>query len=762
MRSLARNSLVWRILAVVFAAYLATSAGIFVLVNTQVQHVVREGAFEVYNQRLEMILRQFDRQAQQLALRDPDTDARERFQDTVLLDFAQDHHGVPELGIFPFIADSTGALLSHPDFPRGDLTYRQGIRAMDRTQAEADTFVFSAADGSDQWVIQRRFAPWGWIVGYQVPVSELTAHARQLQQRLILVWSAVTLVVLAGLFIFLKKETQPLRELTAAALTMAGGDLDLPVGNAYPGELGVLAGSFENMREAIRRQLRELRESESRYRQIFDAMADGLLLLDNDGIILAANPRAAVTYGYSPQQLRDRPVTDLLRASDQELAQALRFPPSDHALTLSAVTVHREGRELETEISAVRLVFQGRPHTLLILRDVTDQRRLERQLQQSQKLESVGRLAGGIAHDFNNLLTPVLGYTEMLLQDSGIKGDARDDVAAIQRAGERARKLARQLLAFSRSQVLEMQDLDLGEVVAEFEPIVRRTLREDIALKLIRDTCSCHVRADVGQIEQIVMNLAINAMDAMPDGGTLELVTRCRQVGQDCAGELGDELKPGTYGSLVVRDSGTGIPPEIMDRIFEPFFTTKVAGKGTGLGLATIHGIVKQHGGCVGVRNRPEGGCEVEILLPCLPAGSRSLADDSVPALGLADGHGETVVLVEDDVMVREMVAVLLTRHGYQVRAYASPADCRTDLAVRPSPADLLLTDVVMPGASGPELRDQLQADGVALPTVFMSGYTGEAILRFDLAEAREDFVQKPLRPEQLLGKLRQALEDSV
>ena len=758
MATLKRDSLVWRLLALSGGTFALAALAVFILVSHTVGRVVHDSSRDVYVQRVVSIIRTLDGQAAELQATDQADSLRTNYQDAVLRTLAQIHYDDPAAEIFPFIVDSTGSVLMHPRYPRGHLSFLNLIELPTLDLSGEGQFEFKGPDGHRQWAFFTTFEPWGWVVGYRVPHATVMADARRIQQLLIMVWAVVTLVVLGGLTIVLGHETRPLLELADAARAMADGDLECTVETGRPGEVGILARSFVDMRGAIRRQLSGLRESESRYRQIFDAMADALVVLDQDGLIVAANPRAAAVYGWSTQQLVGKPINSLLREDDQELGQVLRTPPADKPLAVTGFTRDHEGRDLETEIGAVRLEFLGQPHALVILRDVTAQRSLENQLLQSQKMELVGRLAGGIAHDFNNLLTPVLGYSEMLLEDSKPGSDTRADLEAILRAGQRARKLARQLLAFSRSQVLEMQDVDLGQTLADFEPILRRTLRENIDLSLVIDEDVGLVRADVGQVEQIIMNLAINAMDAMPNGGRLELVVSGRELDRaDFA--TGPDLEPGRFACLRVRDTGHGVPPGIIDRIFEPFFTTKEAGKGTGLGLAAIHGIVQQHGGAISLRNLPAGGCEVELLLPCLPQEHGQVDSDRTERQQLARGHGETVILVEDDAMVRDLVERLLTRQGYVVRAFDSGQQCLDALAVAPEPADLLLSDVVMPGLSGPDLRDELAASGLVLPVLFMSGYVGDALSRWGLAEGRAEFLPKPVVPADLLRKLRELLE---
>ncbi len=733
MRALNNMSLASRLTALVGVAFAITAVAAFVLMDGTARTVLLRRNLDLRGQLLEMAARRLDPAASDAA---------------VLRELAA--IADPSREMIPFALDDRGRLLVD-ESARDRL--RDAVASLrDRARpTEAGRYAWSDPDGRRFWVSFRPLPGMPWVIGCRSPQDRLLADATIIRQRLVLVWIGVTALVLAGLAVMLRREMLPLRSLTEAATAMAAGDLDVAVATDGPSDVGLLARSFAAMRASIGHQLGALRESESRYRKIFDAMTDGVLLVDPDGIIVAANPQVAGNYGWTPAQLTGRPLSCLLREDDLALLQSLRNPPADRPLALAGVTCDRERRERETVIRAVRLTFQGRPHALILLHDITSQRRLERQLMQSQRLESVGRLAGGVAHDFNNLLTPILGYSEMLLADPNLSEEARADLEAIQRAGERARSLARQLLAFSHQQVVAMRELDLGAALRELEPVLRQTLREDIQLRCDIGQATGLVHADPGQIEQLVLNLAVNAMDAMPEGGVLEIGVDVRDVAD------ASDLPQGTYACLQVRDSGPGIPAELLPRVCEPFFTTKESGRGLGLGLATVDSIVKQHGGRLLLRNRETGGLEVTVLLPCrIEAGSLVRAEPPPPDESLPRGHGETVILVEDDDMVRQLIETLLTKYGYAVRAYANGSDCLADLRERPAPADLLLTDVVMPGLNGPQLRSQLDASGIVLPTVFMSGYAGETLIQRGLRQGHADFLQKPLTPEMLLGKLRQ------
>ncbi|MBD3220308.1 response regulator [bacterium] len=758
MIRLRRDSMVWRLLALLGGGFALTALLVFLLVEIRVGAVLAERGREVYGSRVEAIASGAAREADRLDLTgDPDA-YRADFQEQFLRRVAEVHHvGDLDEG-FPFLIDEQGRVLVHPEFARGTPLPDDLATSILAARDERGSFTREDADGETQFLAVRPVPVWGWTVVQQVPMHVVTADADRIERELLVAWAIATILVLVVMAAVLRREVRPLMTLTEAADSMADGDLDRDIDTTRPGEVGVLARGFAHMRDAIRRQLGELRESESRYRQIFDAGTEGLLLLDEDGGIVAANPVIARMYGWSQSYLVGRSVDDLLPEDDDGLLAALRTPPADRPLRREGITIDREGRRLDTQVSAIRLSFHGRNHALVALRDITEQRQLENQLQQSQKLESVGRLAGGIAHDFNNLLTPVLGYSEMLLDDPRVPETAHGDLQAIRRAGERARTLAQQLLAFSRRQVLEMQEINLGAIVRDFEPILRRTLREDIDLDVHCNDGDCRVHADPGQIEQIVMNLVINALDAMPDSGRVLIVADCVEIDADGPPRAA-HLASGTYCRLTVRDTGSGVPDDLIEHVFEPFFTTKEVGKGTGLGLSTIHGIVNQHGGAVDLRNHPEGGCEVSILLPCHP----HTVEPAPPAVEQENGEvlrgrGETIWLVEDEVMVRDLVAQLLGRYGYVVRSFESGAACLAALDGG-VPPEVLLTDVVMPGMSGPELRDRFEARGLTIPTLFMSGHPGETLVHRGLATAHTDFIHKPIDTRHALQKLRRMLD---
>jgi CheY-like chemotaxis protein len=369
-------------------------------------------------------------------------------------------------------------------------------------------------------------------------------------------------------------------------------------------------------------------------------------------------------------------------------------------------------------------------------------------------MEAVGRLAGGIAHDFNNLLTVILGHCELLLADRDAAAPDYADISEIQKAGTRAAGLTRQLLAFSRKQIIEPAVIDLNAIVADMRPMLERLIGEDVSVALGLAADLSPVRADRGQVEQIVMNLAVNARDAMPDGGALTIATADVELDEHYA-KTHFGTQPGRYVMLSVTDTGTGMTPEVMARLFEPFFTTKEPGRGTGLGLATVHGIVSRTGGAVGVYSEPGKGTSFKVYLP--PASPEDRVVAPRPATQ-QQGGVETILVVEDAEGLRGLAKRLLERQGYRVLVAANAAEAMQQFE-RHRSIDVLLTDVVMPGGSGPELANRLRQERASLKVIYMSGYTEDAITHHGTLMAGVAFVEKPFTAGTLGRKIREVLD---
>ncbi|HEU5466121.1 MAG TPA: PAS domain S-box protein, partial [Gemmatimonadales bacterium] len=391
---------------------------------------------------------------------------------------------------------------------------------------------------------------------------------------------------------------------------------------------------------------------------------------------------------------------------------------------------------------------------LALKEDVSRKRSLEAQLRQAQRMESIGRLAGGVAHDFNNILTAIFGYTELVSETFAPGSPQREDLEEIRKASQRASALTRQLLAFSRQQVLQPVVVKTNELVENLEKMLRRIVSEDIKLRLALSKATGNVRVDPGQFDQVLMNLVVNARDAMPKGGSLVIETANAELDEQYAMEH-QPVVPGPYVLIAVSDTGGGIPPEVRSRIFEPFFTTKEIGKGTGLGLSTVYGIIKQSGGYVWVYSEMGRGTTFKIYLPRVDAP----ADTSEFAAPPKELKGtETILLAEDDETLRSLTTGILRKLGYVVLAAATPDMARAIARDHHGPIHLLLTDVVMPGSSGRDLARELAKSRPQTKVLFVSGYTGEAMIQHGLTGPGLNYLQKPYTPSVLAAKVREVL----
>jgi two-component system, cell cycle sensor histidine kinase and response regulator CckA len=449
---------------------------------------------------------------------------------------------------------------------------------------------------------------------------------------------------------------------------------------------------------------------------------------------------------------------ELIHPDDHKMAERAlaEAPTRDVTERIEFRVKHKDG-SWRTLWSNARNLLANPDVGALVLnsRDVTNERRLEEQLQQSQRLESIGRLAGGIAHDFNNLLTAILGSAAFLEEDPTLNATSLGDVREIVRAGRRASELTNQLLAFARKRVIRPQNVALGQIIASQDLFLRRVLGEQVELKTHLTDELWPVFADPAQLEQVIVNLAVNARDAMKDGGKLTLEAQNVMLDKSFA-SMHAEVKPGPYVLLVVSDTGEGIPPEVLPHIFEPFFTTKAVGAGTGLGLATVYGIIRQSDGHIWVYSEPGVGTTCKIYLP--RAASPGVVAE-VPAAREVSGGSERLLVVEDDDNVRRMLVRTLEGAGYDVHAASGGADGLAWARGQQGKFQLLVTDVVMPGMSGKQLATELTAEFPRVRVLYVSGYTENTIVHRGVLEEGVDFLAKPFSPSDLRARVREILD---
>ena len=530
-----------------------------------------------------------------------------------------------------------------------------------------------------------------------------------------------------------------------------------------------LKGNLARLPAAVERELRETegrREHKRaedalvKLRKAVDTSGEVVFMTDRDGVITFVNPEFTRLYGYAEAEVVGKVTPRILKSGS--------IQPEDYANFWSTILDKRvargevsnrtkDGRLVSVESSANPILDEHGAIIgfLAIQRDVTARKLLERQFLQAQKMEAVGRLAGGIAHDFNNLLTVINGYSGLLLERLDPQSDDHKSIQEIQKAGERAASLTRQLLAFSRKQILAPQVTDLNAIVSDIEKMLRRLIGEDVEFLTVLRPNLGKVKVDTGQIEQVLTNLVVNARDAMPQGGRITIETA--DVELDAAYvQTHHAVTPGRYVMLAVSDTGHGMDAETQSHIFEPFFTTKEAGKGTGLGLSTVYGIVKQSGGYVWVYSEPGRGATFKIYLPWATEAGETVKAEK-PAERLARGW-ETILLVEDQPGLRGLAQTVLESAGYRVLVASHPQEAVGICEGEAAPIHLLLTDVVLPGMSGRVLADHIVFSMPEMKVLYMSGYTDNAVVHHGVLKEGMNFLQKPFSPDVLLRKVREAL----
>jgi PAS domain S-box-containing protein len=509
----------------------------------------------------------------------------------------------------------------------------------------------------------------------------------------------------------------------------------------------------------IYRVRRQIAAREELFELISENAADMIAVVNADGTRAYNSPSYERLLGYSPEELRGTVAFEEIHPDDRAkvIEAAEEAKRSGHGRRVEYRMRHKEGRWvlLESTASVVR-DGKGQVQKLVIVnRDITERKQLEQQLQMAQKVEAIGRLSGGIAHDFNNILGVIIGYTEALQKRMQPENAFRDAIDEIQRAAKRATSLTQQLLAFSRNQVLEPKILDLNAVVRDTEKMLGSLMGEHIELSFALSDSLGMVKADRTQLEQVILNLNLNARDAMPEGGKLTIETSNADMDEGNPARPAYML-PGSYVLLKVTDTGCGMTREVQAHIFEPFFTTKETGKGTGLGLATVYGVVKQTGGYILVDSEPGKGAAFRIYLPLIEAPAEIAKESRAPAKR-ARKSGATILLVEDEASLRKLTRDVLEEMGYAVHEAANATEALA-IAKKSRAIDLLLTDVVMPGMSGRALADALAISHPDVRVLFMSGYTHGEIAKRGVLEAGRAILHKPFTREELIRRVEEAL----
>jgi two-component system cell cycle sensor histidine kinase/response regulator CckA len=629
--------------------------------------------------------------------------------------------------------------------------------------AAAASFERRDLDGTERLYAQVKVPGIDWTLTVGEEKAAALAAQSRLERRQLLIIAAGLLTFLAAAGAVHRRLARPIAQLGGELRASAQAECVVPVRvpTACPQEVRSLADDVNMLIASIAHglQAREeaasaLARSEQTYRQLFESHPAAMFVFDPQSLrFVAVNDAAVATYAYTREEFLSMSIDDIRAIEDRE---TIREAAADGDRIPGGVWRHvrKDGTIIEAAVSSSEIEFEQRPAILVLAQDVTEQKHLQRQLQQIYKMEAVGKLAGGIAHDFNNLLIVISGFSS-LAQDNldGSAACAKDYIGEVQRAADRASDLTRQLLAYSRRQVLKKESLDLNRVVSDSEALLSRVIGEDVVVTTDLAPDLGRVLADEGQLSQVLVNLAVNARDAMPGGGRLTISTRNTVLDETAAGRLWGAPR-GDYVVLEVADTGTGMDAETKEHLFEPFFTTKAAGSGTGLGLSTVFGIVKQSDGYIEADTELGVGTRFIVYLPRNE--TPGVAWEPAAAAS-ALGGTETILVVEDEPTVRALIEEMLTMRGYTVLPAAGPAEALR--LSRDNHVDAVVTDVVMPAMNGRDLVDELRRRKPELRALFTSGYTSDAVIERGVAEEEVAFVQKPFSADELAARLRQLLD---
>jgi two-component system, cell cycle sensor histidine kinase and response regulator CckA len=611
-----------------------------------------------------------------------------------------------------------------------------------------------------------------WMVIVEAPRAGVLSAASDFTRDTAVV--GLAFIVLGALlsWMLIRRTMRPLGEVTDVARDIAAGNLARRANVRGRSEIAVLGEAFNQMVERVGRSAtdlaaratqletsnKELNESETRYRTLFEHLPDGIIVHRNNRFLFA-NPAAIRLLGVgSEAELADRNVLDFIESTDRETARARIGRVERHGETTrpAEMRLQRADRKVATvEVTSMPLRVDDAPAVQTILHDVSERRLLEEQFRQSQKMDAVGRLAGGVAHDFNNLLTVIQAHAEFAMTSTDADERQRD-IAEIRKTADNAARLTRQLLTFSRKQAVTPTHIDLNEAIAGMLGMVGRIIGDNIEVVTVAGRDLAGVYADAGQVQQVLLNLAVNARDAMPDGGVLRFETANVHIGEGYLGASSAAIPPGDYVMLAVQDTGVGMSEDIRSRVFEPFFTTKQPGRGTGLGLSTVYGIVKQAGGHIWVYSEPGMGTAFKVFLP-----PHHLDDYPVRSLTITGSHSlhgqGHLLVVEDDASVRSAVVRALRAAGYSVTE-ARDGEQALEIMERQPDIDLVITDMVMPGMPGLALLAEIRKRRPDLPAIVLSGYSEHpANTEWRVAD-QAVFVEKPVSPSDLIRRIGQML----
>ena len=760
------KSVIFKLIAYVVVSYAVAAGAVLLIAKQRIVAVTNEDQGLLYTERLDAILNILNFYEHRLEATGWRESYAEDFKKAALDTLATTYYLIPNLPSYPVILDSSGNVRLYPQSAGGYKLPCDNACVRRILLEKTGNFDFTDKQGQGQWLIFRYFKKWDWTVVYIVPRSLKYAEARRLTNSLALIMVIIVVAVVTILLLGIGRMIRPVTELTRAAKAFGDGRVDYPVTVTGTDEFGTLAASFVRMRNVINEKIDELgaknkalSESMEKFQLLVEGSPLGVALIDPHGRYQYVNPKFIQMFGYT---LTDVP--------SGKVWFEKAFPDPAHRRKAISAWLENlrqsKGAESHPRVFEVtcsdgtrktirfRPVTQSSGNHFIIYEDITNQRLLETQLRQGQKLEAIGTLAGGIAHDFNNILAAVIGYTELSLMEAGSDSTLRQHLQSVLEAGERARGLVKQILAFSRQSEQELKPVNLSVMVKETIKLLRATLPTTIEIRQHIKTDAL-VMGDPSQMHQVLMNLCTNAGHAMQErGGVLEIGLENTVLDSDPSNRHAG-LKPGPFVCLTVSDTGHGMTPEVLERIFDPFFTTKEIAEGTGMGLAVTHGIVNGAGGTIYAYSEANKGSTFKVLLPMI---ERRLEPEQRPETVIAGGN-EHILFVDDELTLVDMGRQMLQSYGYKVTTCTGSIEALDMFRNDPSRFDLVITDMTMPNMTGDKLARALMKLRPDLPVILCTGFsiniTEESATKLRIRA----LVMKPLLMYQIAATVRRVLD---
>lgn len=759
------GSITLKLLALVTGSILISALGVLMVADEQLKQIIDRSQDLVYEEKIDAIWQTLDRvntRLQKTALVEVYT---EDFQDSILIELRSIHYQSQNQQIYPFIINSNASVVMHPGLPTGDQTLQQQRFTKQLVNRDKGEFTETYKEVKT-WYGFKNYTPWGWTIIYAVPLDIKYRDAHVFINTLMKIMAASTILVLVLLAIVLTRFTKPIVKLTHAASQIAQGDLEKEITVGGKDEIGMLARNFNDMRNAIRQQIDDLKHeinerkqaeinlqrNEENLRTTLNSIGDAVIATDIDGKVVRMNPVAEQLTGWSFEEACDKPLKEIfhiINGMTRDLAES----PVEKVLETGAIVelanhtvlISRDSTEFQIADSGapIRTDTGLTIGVVLVFRDVTQEYTVQKQLQQSQKMDAIGQLAGGVAHDFNNMLAGIVGATELLKQYLIEDSQAKKLHEMILSASGRATSLTQKLLTFARKGPVDTALFDIHKTINETAALLKSTMDRLVELELDLLATDSHMVGDSSQLQHVMLNLAINASHAMPEGGTIVIATRTLMIDLTYCKASTFELSPGPYIEIEIRDTGCGIAPDVLPHIFEPFFTTKAPGKGTGLGLSAAFGTIQQHYGAISVYSELGSGTCFHLLLPLtISEESGQLLESSEQPIS---GEGK-ILVVDDEAVVRQTAQMILKKLGYEVLLSENGQQAVELFKQSPNSFDLVILDMVMPEMNGRDCFAALRKINPEVRVVLSSGFSREKDIEQMQANGLKDFIRKPYR----------------